>query len=325
MGELKSASHYYRNNLLMSACFFLVFTAFSTLQNLMGAVLAGDCNSSNDGSVCTNEFHVNTKPSTAGPYTIMAGKVDTKGFSCATLVKDTKGKMQKVCYKPVGKCKNQCPQVYPTLPKSMQVETVSPVPEAPYCPTPTLASRALQMFPPSTATSELTDTNLLATDLLYVNASDSVGMSVVKMTKCPPQPVGNTAVAILYAFFTLCCIVGPLLVEILGAKWCMVVGFCMNTFFCVANVLVVWDPTSIVEEAVLYPVSALVGVCASFLWTAQGTYLTRNANFYADALELPRDQALGQFNGASCPCNTCLHTSYPASDSESIFRCSAAP
>jgi hypothetical protein len=105
-------------------------------------------------------------------------------------------------------------------------------------------------------------------------------------------------------------------VEIIGAKWCMVIGFSMNTFFCVANVLVVKEMTNIVEEAVLYPASALVGVCASFLWTAQGTYLTRNANFYADAQGLPRDQALGTFNGKN-------PLRYYFADSEFAFRCFA--
>jgi len=251
MAELKSASHYYRNNLLMTLCFFLVFTAFSTLQNLMGAVLAGGC------LECSPDYHVGNKnPGTFDhPLAIDVNGRDSKKMQCAWTDEKTN---VKICGDTVGQCKNSCPYINPSLPKA----------------------------PKETALSEL-----------YVSYQNDTAQGPVEMKSCPAAPVGNTAVAILYAFFTICCIGGPLVVEIIGAKWCMVIGFSMNTFFCVANVLVVKEMTNIVEEAVLYPASALVGVCASFLWTAQGTYLTRNANFYADAQGLPRDQALGTFNG----------------------------
>ena len=110
--------------------------------------------------------------------------------------------------------------------------------------------------------------------------------------------VGSIAIAILYATFTVCCLFGPYVVEFLGAKWSIVGGFLIFTFFCAANFLVAQYPESVaLQWGLLVPSSAAVGFAASFLWTAQGAYVTLNANKYAAALNMDDKAVLGAFYG----------------------------
>eukprot|EP01061_Rhynchopus_euleeides_P026345 TRINITY_DN4309_c0_g2_i1.p1 TRINITY_DN4309_c0_g2~~TRINITY_DN4309_c0_g2_i1.p1 ORF type:complete len:516 (+),score=163.79 TRINITY_DN4309_c0_g2_i1:71-1618(+) len=110
--------------------------------------------------------------------------------------------------------------------------------------------------------------------------------------------VGSVAIGILYAVFTLCCLVGPYIVEYLGAKWSIATAFLIFSFFCGANFAVaLWPDTTALQWGALVPSSALVGVAASFLWTAQGAYVTINANKYAQSLNMDKEAVLGTFYG----------------------------
>ena len=110
--------------------------------------------------------------------------------------------------------------------------------------------------------------------------------------------VGSIAIAILYATFTVCCLFGSYVVAFLGAKWSIVGGFLIFTFFCAANFLVAQYPESVaLQWGLLVPSSAAVGFAASFLWTAQGAYVTLNANKYAAALNMDDKAVLGAFYG----------------------------
>eukprot|EP01061_Rhynchopus_euleeides_P026349 TRINITY_DN4309_c0_g8_i1.p1 TRINITY_DN4309_c0_g8~~TRINITY_DN4309_c0_g8_i1.p1 ORF type:complete len:528 (+),score=190.13 TRINITY_DN4309_c0_g8_i1:71-1654(+) len=110
--------------------------------------------------------------------------------------------------------------------------------------------------------------------------------------------VGSIAIGILYAVFTTCCLIGPYVVEALGAKWSIATAFVTFTFFCTANFLVAMFPDSTaLQWGALVPSSALVGFAASFLWTAQGAYVTLNANKYAYALNMDKKAVLGTFYG----------------------------
>lgn len=110
--------------------------------------------------------------------------------------------------------------------------------------------------------------------------------------------VGFVAIAVLYFVFTVSCLVTPALVSVLGARWSVTLAFICFVLFCVANVLVVGHPDSApLAWGGLLSGGALVGIAASFLWTAQGTYMTSCAFHYARACGKPTKSALGLFSG----------------------------
>ena len=116
--------------------------------------------------------------------------------------------------------------------------------------------------------------------------------------ECSGSNVGSIAIGFLYAVFTLCCLIGPYVVDYLGAKWSITTAFFIFSIFCGANFIVAQFPTVIaLQWGLLVPASGLVGFAASFLWTAQGAYVTLNANKYAAALNMDEKAVLGTFYG----------------------------
>jgi MFS family permease len=110
--------------------------------------------------------------------------------------------------------------------------------------------------------------------------------------------VKTVSPAILYLVFTLFSIPGPAVVSKLGAKWSLFIAFVLMCTWCAANAVVIEYPENEpLAYAFLIPSSALVGLGASFLWVAQGSYLTRNAALYS--LSKGEDEAahIGLFNG----------------------------
>uniref|UniRef100_A0A1I7TYY4 UNC93-like protein MFSD11 n=1 Tax=Caenorhabditis tropicalis TaxID=1561998 RepID=A0A1I7TYY4_9PELO len=79
---------------------------------------------------------------------------------------------------------------------------------------------------------------------------------------------GYHSFAILYLFFTISCLLITPIVELITAKWSMVLGFVAYVFFQVGF--------AYLNSVYLYTTSALLGVGASFLWVGQGKYLTEN-------------------------------------------------
>lgn len=77
-----------------------------------------------------------------------------------------------------------------------------------------------------------------------------------------------TRFAILYFFFTIACLLIAPVVDLITAKWSMVVGF----FTYIAFQLGFLE----LNSAYLYTTSALLGIGAAFLWVGQGKYLTEN-------------------------------------------------
>jgi MFS family permease len=110
--------------------------------------------------------------------------------------------------------------------------------------------------------------------------------------------VKTVSPAILYLVFTILSIPGPAVVSRLGAKWSLFIAFIMVCTWCAANAVVIEFPENdAIAWGFLIPSSALVGVGASFLWVAQGTYLTRNAAFYAMCKGEDQAAYIGLFNG----------------------------
>eukprot|EP01060_Flectonema_neradi_P012038 TRINITY_DN18965_c0_g1_i1.p1 TRINITY_DN18965_c0_g1~~TRINITY_DN18965_c0_g1_i1.p1 ORF type:complete len:538 (+),score=92.90 TRINITY_DN18965_c0_g1_i1:78-1691(+) len=134
----------------------------------------------------------------------------------------------------------------------------------------------------------------------YFNVSNKTGSyGQPEFDTCSASSnVGAIAIGILYATFTLCCLIGPFVVDYLGSKWSVVSAFVIFSVFCVANVLVASDPGSTgLQWGLLVPSSAAVGFAASFLWTAQGAYVATNAERYAHANGLEKKAAMGSFMG----------------------------
>jgi len=109
---------------------------------------------------------------------------------------------------------------------------------------------------------------------------------------------GSKSVSVLYFVFAASCIGGPSIVDYLGARWSLFTGFLFIALYSVAS----WIATTKqgdngFQYAVLLPTAALLGFGASFLWTAQGSYLTTASEHYALASGLPQKAALGTFNG----------------------------
>jgi len=81
---------------------------------------------------------------------------------------------------------------------------------------------------------------------------------------------GYTSLAVIYAVFSICNWVAPSIVAVLHAKMSMIIGAVLYTIF-IASFLypLTW---------LLYVMSAMLGVGAAIIWTAQGNYLTLCSN-----------------------------------------------
>eukprot|EP00756_Hemistasia_phaeocysticola_P013055 Hpha_TRINITY_DN15248_c0_g1::TRINITY_DN15248_c0_g1_i1::g.67783::m.67783 len=223
----------------LSFCFFLVFTAFSAIQNLEASIVAAHCK---DCDVYCSRDSPNCTDTGFDP-----GDVDDSSVECSWF-HPTSG--LKYCANNGGDCKNACP-----------------------------------------------------------NDDDGVKLNVWDGNETFKAPdfeacstganVGSVAIGLLYATFTVCCLIGPYVVDVIKPKWSISVAFINFSIFCCANMLVSKFPKSVeLQWGVLVPASALVGFSASFLWTAQGTYLTIIAIQYATVTGMEsQTAALGLFNG----------------------------
>jgi len=100
---------------------------------------------------------------------------------------------------------------------------------------------------------------------------------------------GSNALGILYAFFTACNFVASAIVTSLGAKWSLFIGSLTYVSFVAANIHF--------NEYVLYIFSALLGIGASIIWTAQGVYISGCAAEHERDHALTPTSTLGYFNG----------------------------
>jgi MFS family permease len=121
--------------------------------------------------------------------------------------------------------------------------------------------------------------------------------------------LGNTTLGIMYLVYTMTCWVAPAAVLLLGQLRAMTIGFLAVTLYSVANILIIADQTNRTNHTlfkynprkadwiVLMTASVLVGLAASFVWTAQGVYLINNAMKYAQAKGVPLKDHMGTFVG----------------------------
>lgn len=80
------------------------------------------------------------------------------------------------------------------------------------------------------------------------------------------KSMGYNSLAIIYGFFALSNWIAPSVVSLIGARFSMFAGGVIYTIFIFSFL---W-----INPILLYVLSALLGVAAAVLWTAQGNYLT---------------------------------------------------
>ena len=108
-------------------------------------------------------------------------------------------------------------------------------------------------------------------------------------TSSAHQTAGSRALGIVYGVGAAATFVSAWVVESMGPQLSLCVGSVSYVLFVAANIEY--------NEAALYASSALLGVGASVLWTAQGVYVNSCAEGHEAALALPRGSTLGLFNG----------------------------
>uniref|UniRef100_A0AC34RDK6 UNC93-like protein MFSD11 n=1 Tax=Panagrolaimus sp. JU765 TaxID=591449 RepID=A0AC34RDK6_9BILA len=84
------------------------------------------------------------------------------------------------------------------------------------------------------------------------------------------EHAGYISQAIIYAIFTLANFIAAPIVGILGARWSLVGGALTYGIFQAGFLFL--------NEPFLYISSALIGVGAAVIWTAQGKYIAMNSN-----------------------------------------------
>jgi MFS family permease len=122
--------------------------------------------------------------------------------------------------------------------------------------------------------------------------------------------LGNTSLGMMYLVYTMSCWISPAVVLLLGHLRAISIGFLVMTTYSVANIVVILDDTKGKSKhsyftyhprefdwAILMTASTLVGLAASFIWTAQGSYVVNNSMKYALANGMQPKARLGMFTG----------------------------
>ncbi|KHJ85797.1 hypothetical protein OESDEN_14468, partial [Oesophagostomum dentatum] len=81
------------------------------------------------------------------------------------------------------------------------------------------------------------------------------------------QNSGYYSLAIIYFVFTVCNLIAPPIISVLGAKWAQVLGAACYTSFMIQFLFV--------NAWLLYVFSAVLGFGAAVIWTANGAYLVQ--------------------------------------------------
>jgi len=116
------------------------------------------------------------------------------------------------------------------------------------------------------------------------------GFSVCQNTATTQdREYGSTALGILYCVFTVSNLFSAYVVVRVGLRLSLVAASGVYILFCLANMRF--------RPPFLYPASALVGISAAILWTAQGGVITKCAFDYERALRLQPRSSLGWFQG----------------------------
>nr|CAD2202555.1 unnamed protein product [Meloidogyne enterolobii] len=128
------------------------------------------------------------------------------------------------------------------------------------------------MFSKSAHSQRFTTWNWLLFYFLAFNSQGFIEESVLDgytKTGQVDKHAGYTSLSIIYASFTVCNFVAPPIIRLLGTRTSLVTAGLVYVLF-LAGFLNV-------HQWFLYATSALLGLAAAVLWTAQGKYLTLNS------------------------------------------------
>ena len=103
------------------------------------------------------------------------------------------------------------------------------------------------------------------------------------------QGIGLFSLSTIYGTFMIGCIFSKTIVRAFCPKWTILVSLLGLIMFTMAN----YYPT----PCLLFPTSAILGLCLATLWTAQGVYITSIAITYAAAVGAKPEAVLNLFNG----------------------------
>jgi MFS family permease len=104
---------------------------------------------------------------------------------------------------------------------------------------------------------------------------------------------GSGSLYVAYTFSALCC--GPIVVHRLGAKWALVWGWGLYMIYILA-----YPFASLYNDINIYLVlvGGLAGGFASgFIWSAQGVYFAKTADYYSELADIPREEASNFLSG----------------------------
>ncbi|GMT32974.1 hypothetical protein PFISCL1PPCAC_24271 [Pristionchus fissidentatus] len=103
---------------------------------------------------------------------------------------------------------------------------------------------------------------------LAFNSQGFIEEPVIESSKGIDSGAGYYSLAIIYFVFTFANFVAAPIVDIITAKWAMVLGGCCYAAFLAGFLFL--------NAAYLYISSAVLGFGAAIIWTGQGTYLAKN-------------------------------------------------
>lgn len=101
---------------------------------------------------------------------------------------------------------------------------------------------------------------------------------------------GLYAISILYFCKFLSCLISPLMVRLLTAKWTIVICIVPHTSFIIANFFGEW-------ATLIMPAAALLGFVTGPFWTTQGVYITALGKEQSKKSKEEVSGVLSHFNG----------------------------
>jgi len=110
------------------------------------------------------------------------------------------------------------------------------------------------------------------------------------MSSLLPGNLGYWSIACIYIAFTASSLLlSSAFVIAVTTKWSLFIGGVLYLGFIIANIWPMW--------LTLVPCAVVLGIGAAIIWTAQGSYVTNAALYYAELSGKPPRSSIGMFNG----------------------------
>ena len=123
------------------------------------------------------------------------------------------------------------------------------------------------------------------------------------------EGVGSGSVAIIYAsLLASCMFLVPIIIATFGCKWTIPISIVGYALYNAANFYAIWE--------LMAPAAVAIGVGASSLWSAKGTYLTQISVWYSRMTGMSEDAIINRFFGIFFGA---LHTSKYSESVEKVW------